>query len=44
MKSNSSILINFKKDIGGPDIVKLRLKLTLNEVLLLLLFYKNYNF
>ncbi|CAI6346964.1 unnamed protein product [Macrosiphum euphorbiae] len=32
IKSNGSVVINLKKDKGGPDIVKLRLQLTLNEI------------
>jgi len=34
IKSNGSVVIDLKKDKGGPDIVKLRLQLTLNEVIL----------
>lgn len=33
IKSNGSVVMNFKKNKGGPDIVKLRLQLTLNEVI-----------
>ncbi|XP_060862181.1 dnaJ homolog subfamily B member 1-like [Metopolophium dirhodum] len=32
IKSNGSVVIDLKKDKGGPDIVKLRLQLTLNEI------------
>lgn len=33
IKSNGSVVIGFKKNKGTPDIVKLRLQLTLNEVI-----------
>lgn len=34
MKSNGMVVMNLKKNKGKPDIVKLRLQLTLNEVIL----------
>lgn len=34
MKSNGMVVMDFKKNIGRPDIVKLPLQLTLNEVIL----------
>lgn len=34
IKSNGSVVIDIKKNRGRPDIVKLRLQLTLNEVIL----------
>jgi len=33
IKSNGSVVMNFKENKGGPDIVNLRLQLTLNEVI-----------
>jgi len=35
MKSNGLLILDLKKNKGRPDIVKLRLPLTLNEVILL---------
>jgi len=34
IKSNGSVAIDLKKNKGRPDIVKLRLQLTLDEVIL----------
>lgn len=34
MKSNGVVVMDLKKNKGRPEIVKLRLQLTLNEVIL----------